>query len=93
MIPPVEHNRRSKNLTEEDLTNIVHAINKSRIHECRFTTIEEEDLRAAVDFYKNFNSIINDSKKTVRRTLLILMLTAICGLVFTGFLLKVRGEG
>jgi len=91
MTPPAEHNRRSKNLTEEDLVNIVNALNESRRHECRFVGIEDGDLKAAIDFYKNINAILTDSKATIRRTLLVLILTTICGFTAAGVILKIRG--
>jgi len=94
MTPPeVSHQRRAKNLTEEDLANIVNALNENRKHECRFVGIEDEDLRAAIDFYKNINAILTDSKATIRRTLLVIILTAICGFTAAGVILRIRGEG
>lgn len=71
-------------LTDEDVTAIAEAISEHHKEcQCRYD-IEPEDLKAAINFYKHFNSIMEDSKRTVRHTVLKLIVAAIMFLIVLG---------
>ena len=82
--------RRSRNLTENDIDEIVRRVNLSRHLDCRFDNIEEEDLQEAVKFYKNFNKLISDSGTTIWRAFLVLGLTTAMGLIVLGIYAKIK---
>jgi len=78
-------NRRSRNLTDEDVEAIASAIfSKQNDHPCRFARIDPEILEEACKFYQKMNKIMDDSKGIVAKTILVLLVTAICGIMFSG---------
>lgn len=79
--------RRRNNLTDEDIQKIVTAIN-GHDQNCKFTGVDPDDLKEAIEFYKNFNELMKNSKKTVFDTLLKLGVGAICALLLLGLLAK-----
>lgn len=79
--------RRRNNLTEEDIQNIVSALKQHNV-ECRFERIDPNDLRESVEFYKNVNEALSNSKKTALNTLVKLGVTGICTLLLLGLLVK-----
>jgi len=82
-----------RNLTDADVANIVNALNDSKHTECRFGDIEVDDLKEAVQFYKNFNKLMADSGSTIWKTVLVLGVGGVCSLLLLGFWTKVRGPG
>lgn len=81
-------NPDKRTLTDRDVELIVCALDQKKYHECRFSSIEEEDLRAAVDFYKNFNKVMSESGSTLRKTVIAIGVTGtISALVVGGFVL------
>lgn len=79
--------RRRNNLTDEDIQKIVTAINGHE-QSCKFDGVSPDDLKEAVEFYKNFNELMKNSKKTVLDTFLKLGVGAICSLLLLGLLVK-----
>ena len=82
--------RRAKILGPEDIKAIVHAISEHQLN-CKFEEISPEDLKEAILFYKNFNSVMQDSKRTIWKTFLALAVAGICGLIVAGAVVKAKG--
>lgn len=79
----------ARKLTDDDIKAIVAALETSN-HRCRFQTIEEEDLREAVDFYKNFNRACKETSSTIRRTMVVLGITGVITLISMGLVAKFK---
>jgi len=92
---PEQYRTRRNSLTNEDLdaiSAIVEATYKKRQHgaeDCRFGDITPEDLKDMVDVFKEFKAAMSDSKKIVRRFLVMLILTSITGAAIYGWWAKV----
>ena len=80
---------RRRILSPVDLAAITEAV-KSANHadSCRFTDITPAELAECVKFYRNWNEVFESSKKTVRNTLLVLIITAGFGVMAVGFWIK-----
>lgn len=77
-----------RTMTDADIAAIVQAFKAD--HTCRYT-IDPDELSEAVRFFRNINDILEDSKRTIRKTFLIIIITGICGLTLLGFWTKLRG--
>ena len=77
-------------LTDEDVAAIVAGIKESAGHTCRFEEIEEKDLKASVEFYKHFNSIMVESGSTLRKTILVLGVTGLVTIIGLGLVSKIK---
>jgi hypothetical protein len=55
--------------------------------------VSREDLVESVKFYKNLNTFLDDSRKTVWKTVLILIITGCCGMIGAGIVFKSNGGG
>ena len=82
--------RRSRNLTDEDIEHIVRRINASRHLDCRFEYIKTEDLEETIKFYKNFNKFMSESGNTIWKAFLVIGLGVIVGLVVLGIYAKIK---
>ena len=82
--------RRARTLTDADIDEIVHQINKSKHLDCRFEGISVEDLEEAVKFYKNFNAFMADSRNTIWKALLVLGVGGTIGLIVLGVYAKIK---
>lgn len=87
---PTHRERRSRNLTNEDIEEIVLQLNQARHLDCRFDNITTEDLEEAVKFYKNFNKFISESNTTIWKAFLVLGVGGVFGLVILGIYAKIR---
>lgn len=77
--------RKARSITDEDVDAIASAIlSKSAGHSCRFNRLDPDVLEAAVEFYVNANKILTDSKGVVGKTLLVLIVTAMFGMLAAG---------
>lgn len=82
--------RRSRNLTDADIKELVSQINASRHLDCRFGTISNDDLEEAVEFYKNFNKLMTESGNTIWKTVLVLGVGGLCSLILLGIYSKIK---
>jgi hypothetical protein len=82
--------RRSRVLTDSDIAAIADEVSRQAHIQCRFTKISSEDLAAAVTFYKNFNDIMEDSKKTIWKSVIVLGVGGVFTLVLLGILTKLK---
>ncbi len=81
-------------LSDEDIEKIVVAIQTNgHITDCRFKHISAEDIKASVDFYKHANKVLTESSSTIRNTFLVAIIVALTGLIWLGFLGKVKVGG
>lgn len=81
----------NRNLTNEDITALVEALNKSQEgHTCRFASISPEDLLEMVKSHKNFNDIVSEGKTTARKTLVVITVTGAVGIALTGAAVKLK---
>lgn len=76
-----------RTLTDADITALVQAFRAD--HACRYS-VDPSELAEAVRFFKNVNAALEDTRKTVRTTILVFFLAGILGLVGLGFWSKVR---
>ena len=76
-----------RKFSEEEMTELaqtmVKAFNEDD-HHCRYRGIDEQELREAVLFVRNVNRAFADSRKTVRNTMIKLLLTAAVCLLLLG---------
>ena len=82
--------RRSRNLTDADIEELVTQINKARHLDCRFDSISNDDLEEAVEFYKNFNKLMAESGSTIWKTVLVLGVGGFCSLILLGIYSKIK---
>lgn len=85
--------KRKMALTPADIEAIAQAVHKLQLdddHHCRFGQLDPKQVASAMEFFVKFNAAMEDSKKTVRRWLIIAFLTALAGLVGMGFWEKVK---
>ena len=94
--------RRRYNLTNEDLeaiTAIVEAVVYKQQHtsiNCRFGHIKPEDMDAAIEFFRTFNLAWSESKSTIRKTFVAILVALLMGLMGGGIIYeisKVMREG
>lgn len=74
-----------RTLSDEDIKALAVAIHEQAGHNCRFSNIKQEDLDEAVKFYKNWNRVMCESKTSVRKTLINIVICGGSGLLVLGF--------
>lgn len=77
----------TRNLTDGDVQAIVKEINN---HSCRFSSIEPDDIREAVVFYKNVNRVLCETKSTARKTIVVMIITGAIGIFVAGAIVKLK---
>ena len=82
--------RRTRNLTDADIEELVIQINASRHMDCRSDAISSSDLEEAVEFYKNFNKLMAESGSTIWKTVLVLGVGGLCSLILLGIYSKIK---
>lgn len=82
--------RRQRVLTDDDIQAIALEIITARSTVCHLEKIDPDELREAVNFYKNINAILADSKRTVRKTIITMLVVVCSGLIVLGFWEKAR---
>lgn len=83
---------RRHGISDEDIARIIDAVQYRHPDVCRFDTIERTDLEEAVRFYRNFNTMMEDSKKTIRNTLLGILCVLVIGLMTEGIWSKILAK-
>lgn len=78
-----------RKLSDEDVQAIIKAMIEHESH-CRFKSTDPIELAEAVTFFKNINVAINDSKQTIRQTLIKLLLAGLIGLLLLGAGVKIK---
>ncbi len=76
-----------RKFTDDDVKHFAAAIVSAlKEHEtnCRFRGIDVQELNDAVSFIRNFNLAMADSRKTVRNTIIKLVIGALAALVMFG---------
>lgn len=58
-------------------------------HKCRYD-VTPDDMKETIKFVRSFNAAWNDSKRTIRKTVLTIFVVGICGLVALGFYSKIQ---
>jgi len=87
--------RRRFNLTNEDLdaiTAIIEAVVYKQQHtdiNCRFRHTKPEDMDAAIEFFRTFNAAWGESKSTIRKTFVAILVTLIMGLMGGGVIYEI----
>lgn len=76
-------------LTDDDVTKLVTAL-RPEIHVCRFGDIDPDDMRHSVEFFKNVNAAMTDTKSIIRKTLIVLFIGGIVSLVGLGVWEKIK---
>jgi len=94
--------KRRNTLTESDLNIIRQTVESAltqkveevkRLHaaeECRFATITLDDMEEAVKFYRSVNKILDESKTTVRKTVLVFVIGSIFTILGLGVVFKIK---
>jgi hypothetical protein len=80
--------QRKRAFTDEDLQVLAKMITDHQDSHCRYN-IDPARMDAAIRFFENINSILEDSKKTVRRALLILAVAGFVALLGAGTAYKI----
>lgn len=88
-----ECSNRRKKLSDEEIDAIASAIVEKSHGNCKFINITPDDVSEAVKFYKNFNSVVENSKKTVLNTIIIVIITGLIGLTTYGAVVKINKGG
>lgn len=84
-------NHAERKLTDADVVALAKELDRIRSHECRFDELDPDDLREAIDFYKNFNRIMDEAKFTTFKVVLTLGVTGLAALLVLGLSAKLRG--
>jgi hypothetical protein len=85
-----DRRQSSIHISDESVARIAAAISQDKGHtDCRFSDIELDDMREAVNFVKNFNVAMRDSRTVVRRFFLVASLTAGSGYMVYGYWAKI----
>lgn len=74
---------RRRPLSDEEIDALAKAIVERQDSHCRYN-ISPERLESAVRFFENINGVLEDSKMTVRRALLTLLVVTVAGLIVVG---------
>lgn len=90
------HERRQRTLTEADvelITTIVkQCVAKPELdHFCKFEGIDPEMAKEAIRFFKSYTEALQDTKSTVRKFLVVTILTALTALLGAGIYVKFKG--
>jgi len=80
--------QRKRAFTDDDLQALAKMITDHQDSHCRYD-ISPDRMEAAIRFFENINSILEDSKKTVRRALLTLIVVAMAGMLGIGAAYKI----
>jgi len=78
-----------RKLSNEDIQAFIEALNENDSH-CRFNGIDPKRMLASIEFTEAIVTAVNDSKKTVRNTLIKLLLAGIIGLLVLGAGVKLK---
>lgn len=79
-----------RTMTDADIEAIVKAMQATTDSHCRYD-VAPDDLAEAVRFFKNVNEALENSRRTVWNTLLVLIITGLFALLGVGFWSKLRG--
>ena len=81
-------------LTDEEIQKLAVEVSNNislNIHgNCTFKDINPNDLEEAVKFYKNFNSMMEDGKRTMLKTIISLSITGLFVLIAAGTVSKFK---
>jgi len=80
--------RRTRNLTEDDIEAIIRAIDERHGHVCRFNRITEDDVYESVKFFKYLNEIMTNGRNIAAKTVLVLLITFLFGVLGAGIVSK-----
>jgi len=87
-----EQPRRHRNLTEDDIEELLLALERRSPHghSCRFTNVSEEDFYESVKFFKTLNEGLTSGRNIIAKTILVLLITFLFGMLGAGFLAKIK---
>jgi len=93
--PGRQFHDRKRSLTEADIADIMSALDarSEQQHLCRFGKVTEEDFYASVEFFKSFNAGLNNGKILAAKTILVLLITLLFGVLGAGIVEKLKGNG
>lgn len=80
---------KTRQLSDDDIAAIVEAMADHETH-CRFKGLDPGDVYEAVKFAKNCNRVMDESKSTIRKGLIQLVMLAIVGLLVAGGIVKIK---
>jgi len=88
-----QYHDRNRSLTDDDINDILAAFEQRphAPHMCRFEKISEEDFYASVEFFKSFNESLKAGKAVAAKTVLVLRITFLCGVLGAGIITKIKG--
>ncbi len=79
-----------RNLTDEDIEALVKRLSIESAHACRFESIDKEDLRHSVEFYKNANKALSEAGSTARKTAVAAVVAGMLGIGLLGIVAKIK---
>jgi hypothetical protein len=86
---------KERSLTEKDIMAIITALREQPTPPhlfCRFEKVSEEDFYASVEFFKEFNVGLKAGKAVAAKTILVLLITFLCGIFGAGIIGKFKGQ-
>ena len=87
-----QFHERKRSLTDEDIAQILVAFENrpTHLHACRFEGVSEEDFYESVKFFKYLNEVLTSGRNIVAKTILVLLVTFLFGLLGAGIISKVK---
>ena len=79
-----------RTLSDEDVIAIVQALKDGEGHTCRFSSVDADDLKASVEFYKHFNEIMSESGATLRKTIIVLGIGGLATILGLGVVSQIK---
>jgi len=88
-----QYHDRKRSLTDADINDLLDAFDKRQdgIHQCRFGKVSEEDFYASVEFFKSINAGLSSGKAIAAKTVLVLLITFLCGVLGAGVVSRLKG--
>ena len=84
--------QRKNSLTEHDIEDIIRALeSKSLVHTCRFGGVTQDEFYESVKFFKYLNSGFTSGRNIIAKTILVLLVTFLFGMIGMGVVTKIKG--
>ena len=81
-----------RTLSDSDINAIAEAVLNHESHPCRFSAISPEDLAESVKFYKNFNKVLTETNSVMRKTIIVLLMTFLAGIISSGIAVAIKNS-
>lgn len=89
----MHNHHRQRTLTDADVSALISAIaaHDTLFHKsCRFRELDPEILGEAAEFYRKFNSMLDESGKIIWKTVLVAGVSGLILIIGLGFVSKIK---